>query len=335
MVRVGLIAAAAVLLVPGAAQACNEPTVSVWPNVAGPGDTMHYTITNLTAGAQYELSVEGVLVVPTREATSTSASGTFTMPDLGDRSGGISIGGPIEHWDIENSPTRKFDTDGTYRAPASTLTGPPESQPAPGTPPADVPGGRERGAANPAGRLNGEAPARRAPRPLRATRPDAPGPQTAAPVEAEVPLAAPTPATAEPDAVSAPRRELRAVPVAPGRIRATPPPPARATVPERASPRLQIETVSAPEPGAAEHDGPALPLMLVAALSAAGGCAVWLMLLLRRGGEAAVPRAMAPDPLIPPDASVEAELQEIVAEERARQIAQRTPAVRAGSGRRG
>jgi hypothetical protein len=335
MVRVGLIAAAALLLVPGAAQACNDPTVSVRPNVAGPGDTMRYTITNLTAGAKYELSVEGVLVVPTREATSTSASGTFTMPDLGDRSGGISIGGPIEHWDIENSPTRKFDTDGTYRAPASTPTGPPESQPAPGTPPADVPGGREPGAANPAGKLIDDAPAHRAPQPLRATRPDGPGPQTAAPVEAEVPLAAPAPVTAEPDAVSSPRNELRAAPVAPGRPRATPAGPVHATVPQPAPPRPRTETVSAPEPGAPEHDGPAPPLMLVAALTAAGGCALWLMLLLRRGGEAAAPRATAPDPRIPPDASVEAELQEIVAEERARQLSRTTPAIRDGPGRRG
>jgi hypothetical protein len=298
---------------------------------------MRYTITNLTAGAKYELWVKGVLVVPTKEATSTSASGTFTMPDLGDRSGGISIGGPIEHWDIADSPVSKFDTDGTYRAPASTSTGPPESQPAPGTPPADVPGGRAPDAADPAGKLDDKAPARRATRQLRAVRPVAPRPQTAAPVEAEIPLAAPAPATAESDAVSSPRQELRAVPTEPGRPRATPAPPANTSVPQRAPPRQPTATVSAPAPVAPEHDGPALPLMLAAALGAAVGCAVWLMMLLRRPGAAAAPHANDPVPQVPPvpsDASVEAELQEIVAEERARQVSRETAAIRAGPGRR-
>lgn len=127
------------------------------------------------------------------------------------------------------------------------------------------------------------------------------------------------------------------MPTEPGRPRATPAPPANRSVPQRAPPRQPTATVSAPAPVAPEHDGPALPLMLAAALSAAVGCAVWLMMLLRRPGEAAAPSANDPVPQVPPvpsDASVEAELQEIVAEERARQASRETAAIRAGPGRR-
>jgi hypothetical protein len=339
-VRVLLIAATGLSLMPGVAQACNDPTVMVLPHVAGPGDTMHYTITNLTPGAKYELSIHGELgvetrVVPKTEATSHSASGTFTMPDLGDRSVGVSIGGPIQHWDIE-SPTGgdtldRYDSV-TYRVQAPSSGGTPEPQPARGMPPASIPGDDAPGARDPASQPLGKAPAPRVPRSLRATRPDGPRPQTAAPVESPMPVAAPTPTTADPDVVSAPRQNLRAAPVGPGRPQATPAPSAHGTVPERAPLRQLTEPAFAARPAAPERDGPALPLMLVAALSAAVGCAVWLVLLLRRGGEAAAPCATDPAPQVPPDASVEAELQEIVAEERARRMSQETAAIRTGPG---
>ena len=338
--RAVLIAATGLSLMPAVAQACNDPTVMVLPHVAGPGDTMHYTITNLTPGAKYELSIYGELgvetrVVPPTEATSNSASGTFTMPDLGDRSVGVSIGGPIQHWDIE-SPTGDDTLDRydsvTYRVQAPSSGGTPEPQPARGTPPGSIPADNAPGAGDRAGQPLGKAPAPRVPRSLRATRPDGPRAQTAAPVEIPMPVAAPAPATADPDVVSAPGPNLRAAPARPGRLQAIPAPSAHETVPEQAPRRQLTEPAFAARLGAPERDGPALPLMLVAALSATVGCAVWLMLLLRREGEAAAPRATDPVPQVPPDASVEAELQEIVAEERARQMSQETAAIRTGPG---
>jgi len=73
--------------------------------------------------------------------------------------------------------------------------------------------------------------------------------------------------------------------------------------------------------GAPDRDRPALPLLLVAGIGAAGVCAAWLTRLLLGGGQAATPNVIAPVPRIPPDASVEAELQEIVAEERLKRFA--------------
>src|SRR5919108_98624 len=79
--------------------------------------------------------------------------------------------------------------------------------------------------------------------------------------------------------------------------------------------------VSAPTDGAPEHAGPALPLLLIAGLGAAGACVAWLMFLMRSGGEAAAPRPVAPVPRFPPDVVLEAELQEILAEERLKRFA--------------
>jgi hypothetical protein len=82
--------------------------------------------------------------------------------------------------------------------------------------------------------------------------------------------------------------------------------------------------------------------VLLVALSAVGICAGWLILMMRGRGETGAPSLVAPV-RIPPDAMLEAELQEILAEERlkrlheehGRDMAERGEPARAGPGRRG
>jgi hypothetical protein len=324
LLRALLLATVALLLLPGLARACNEPTVVVLPNVAGPGDTMHYTVSNLTPGGKYELWIDGYQVVPTREARSTSAIGTFPMPDLGDRSRGFSVGGPIEHSDLvasDASPTgdggytvKRYDTDGMYRPPAPAPDAGHESQPAPATPPAGAPEDRTPATTQPTGAPHRTGHTHRVTRTDLVTRPTRVPSPTASPVESQAPLDASAHGASV--AMSVSHDQQQAVPVSRARNRPSARQPAATPLPERALPPPRTGTTRLPTAGATGRGGPALPLVLVAGLSAAGACAVWLILLLRRGGEAGRPFVTTPAPRIPPDVTIEAELQEILAEER-------------------
>ena len=323
--RAVLVAAAALLLVPGVTQACNEPSFVVWPNVAGPGDTMHYTISGLTASpnaeAEWVISIGGQRIA-SGSASGGTVTGTFPMPDLGDRSTGFSVDAAVEHLDIESGDhtEKPSDRDGLYRPPASAPSGDQDAKPAPATPPVTAPGDRAPTGKRPSDPPRGNDHVRRGTQPPRAPRGDRPPVRTTTPVQDAVPLSTPASALPERAAQAVARSDLHGVSATPDRHRTTRTGPARAPIPERALPQAQSEATPVAMPRTAARHAPPLPLWLVTVLSIGGVCAGVLMFLRRQGGEAAVGGVPPPAPRIPPDLLLEAELQEIVAEERHKRL---------------
>ena len=320
--RALLVAAAALLLVPGVTQACIEPSFVVYPNVAGPGDTMHYTISGLTASpdaqAEWVISTGGQRIA-SGSASGGTVTGTFPMPALGDRSTGFSFEAAVEHLDIENGAHTEIpsDRDGFYRPPASAPGGDQDAKPAPATPPVSAPGDRAGGGKRPSGPPRGDDRARGLTQTPRSTRPALPpAPQ----VDATVPSAQRISVTAEHPVHAIARSDRHGVLARPDRHRTTRTEPARAPIPERALPQPQSEAASVPTARAAARRAPPVPLWLVAVLTIGGVCAGVLMFLRRHGGEAAAAGAPPLAPRIPPDLLLEAELQEIVAEERHKRL---------------
>lgn len=119
------------LVFAGPAHACNEPVLMVNPTEAGPGNVVQYAITGLTPGGAYQLTVEGEPVA-SGTASGTVARGTFPMRDLGATSTRVSVEGVVQHSDIEGSPTGtdewRVSTSLDYRAPQSPPTQEPQPQ---------------------------------------------------------------------------------------------------------------------------------------------------------------------------------------------------------------
>jgi len=107
----GLTAAIA-LAVTGAAYACNEPVVGVYPTQARPGDTVTVTVTNTTPGAQYTIGVEGQGVIDSGvDADGGGLTTRFTMPAQRDGVSAVSVNATVTHSDIAND---NADGGGTW-----------------------------------------------------------------------------------------------------------------------------------------------------------------------------------------------------------------------------
>ena len=82
---VGLVlAVAALTLLPSTAAACLEPQLFVDPGEAKAGDQVSFDLTNTERGADWSLSVDGIPVASGTDADDVpGVSGTFDMPNLG------------------------------------------------------------------------------------------------------------------------------------------------------------------------------------------------------------------------------------------------------------
>ena len=286
----------------GAVHACINVHIAPLTPSAKPGDTVGFSISGLLPGAQYTVSVER-RAVASGTSSGESASGSFTMPDLGPEPLTATIGAEVRHDDLEQSPWLVTNTlayepvappPGEVSPPGSATTPPPKVQ---------APPHRAR-----------PAPQRTTPHP--ATSHPASRPARApAPEEVSVPTAQPSLAT--PSATAAPPENATrpALPKTHVRTRKHAPPP----VQERTFAPLALERpVAMPRtaparPGRGDRDWwPLAGLLLLLVLVPVTAAYAW-----RR-------RRPVPGPK-PPD-EVEAELQEIIAEERARALeSRRTP----------
>jgi hypothetical protein len=101
------------------ASACNDPILqAIEPSSGGPGDVVSFTIINTSPGATYAVSIEGGMRASGR-ADGSHVTGTFTMPDLGRSATTVSIEAVVTHEDIAEGsiPTsRAFN----YRPPAAS-----------------------------------------------------------------------------------------------------------------------------------------------------------------------------------------------------------------------
>lgn len=342
--RMGIVATAACAIWAAPAAACQYPSAASGgssagggPPSAGPNDPVTVTISNVDEGGRWEVYVDGGRVMADVGDGSRSVSRTFDMPDLGGDSRIVKVTVSVQHEGESWNPPG-FDVQ--YRgpppppppptpAPAESVgtpaTGPQmpqEERPATANQPADGsgatggsggPGGGPAGGAGPGGGpVDPGSPAA----PMHARSPAAGHASSSAPPAADVatrPVKAPRgngasrPATARPriTPADAPAARLRA-PALPLRA---PAPPLRAPAMERGA------------------EVPAIPLVGIALVILLGSAAVTLWFLRRTGGAPSGDRLPGPAPWIPPEVALEArardilidaELQEMIAEARAR-----------------
>lgn len=318
------------LCVPLSASACNEPRISFSPHEAGPGETVGYAISDTEAGAEYVVKVGGTRVAEGTDADGGGLRGSFTMPDLGDEPTNTYVEILVAH-----EGTWADSGAMAYRGRPAPVTSDP-AQPG-ATEPAETPApvsSSTPAAAPPARPHAGSDPAAQAP-----ASPGTPGRQL--PVRRrDAADAAPARDRSGSEAARRPRARARvAVPVATDRstasesVRSAARASRQRAVDEPSStgrPAARPRVVPRAEPGVrpvldarAEDRSSSLPLPLVALL-AAGAVAGLALLVQRRRGQGPAPQATFSPPLpeggSPADLELEAGLQEIVAEGRAREL---------------
>ena len=289
-----VIAAACAALVlalgPGVASACINVGISGTPSggagpesPAGPGDRIHFTIGGLETGARWWASIDG-RPVGSGTADGGPVSGEFTMPDFGPTSRDVTLSATVEHSDIPGDTIIRTSTL-HYRPPAPPPPPAdqpaPQPQPAPQTPVSATPPATPPPPSPPSA---GGGPS--GPHPHGSPGSGGPGRGAAAPVP--VPVTESTAPTLHVRVHHVSRRHAaRAI-----EIRADRAVPVVTPLPRR------------------DDAFPWLVVALAAAAAATAGATGGALVLLRRRRKP------------PPDArglEVEAELQEIIAEERAKQ----------------
>lgn len=310
-----VVTAAAVLslALPAGAWACNNPAAQSDggdpPGGTGPNEPVYFVIPNVGEGATWEITLAGE---PQASGVVRSSSsryrGTFPMPDLGEGSRTVEFDVEVTHPGHEDGPgpwgsSFKSQYRGTPPSP-QTVDQPATPQPQPAPQQVEVPSASQPtgiGGSAPVGGTGGTGgvpptgPGGLGGGP---TTPVAPGGPSGGPVDtgADAAVGVEEPNVAIEDRVLAPA--------------------ARAALSDRATdgarrPALQAGSVVRTD----SADGPGRILLMLIALTAAG-CAAAFAVRWRRGGSG--PAAEAELPLVPSDPAVEAELQEIIAEERAR-----------------
>jgi hypothetical protein len=320
---IGSVAVALLLLNAPSALACNEPSISIYaPAEVRAGDTVYYELTDVDVGAQYSIKANGQPVASGAKTTDGQGyRGSFQVPDLGGSDQDVSFDGYVFHPD-DGASSNPSSAQARYRAaqPATPPAQPTSPEPAAGQPPAGTGSvGTQPAAPDPS--LGGGRPGPgRSPSGPAPTRPRPQGsPESAAPT-AEVSRPAAAGHTALTHVGHAARTEAagrsrEAVKPAPA---TSPPTPASLTWPPEAwaSARQADDAGDGSPPGVLIAIG---ALLLVAGVAGGGGA---LVRLRRRGPE--------PEPPVAPAAAtgqdtekldgVEAALQELLAEERARRV---------------
>jgi hypothetical protein len=323
--RAGLIAsvvAAVAMSGASSAWACFRPTFDIDVTSARPGDTVPFTLSHTQVGATFTVAVEGFVVVPAGEDTTAAQGyrGAFTMPDRGGSTRSLLVKGEMKHID----DSADHPDDGPWsdeRALQFIRPGPPGEPPA-ARDPVDAP-------------ASTEAPER--PRAPVDSKPSAPG--AGSPSTGSGPAGSPSPRPPSSpvkgaDRSGSPQPEASAA----AKVPADTPSRANARHRARRAPaatpvrRLRQAERSVGIPLTRPDVTPAVPstLLVGIALIVLAGAAFVMVRLLRRGG--ATPsgdRAPVVPPWIPPDVRreawardvlIEAELQELIAEERAREL---------------
>jgi hypothetical protein len=319
--RITLAAVLATVVAVGAdsAHACINVGIAGSPAIVHAGDLVHYSVSNVGQDASYTISFNGsVIKEGVQEQAEAPIAGTFTMPDLGSKTRQVVLGVAFDHSEIDGAQgvkTAPLTYEPTAAPPPAPPPGPPPPPPPP-PPPAPPPQVKRRVVAH---------PARHSARPAIFLTPaghPARVPVVVKAIEKTTPKPAPTPRFGHGGSGggSPPARPLGPPPTGPTIAAAAPAPADRHPLGRPAQARGAPKQVRLPQPRVTAAPSPILaprhPFQwLVAAivtlvLLAGGGAAGW-MRAHRRGR--------------PPDAEpevtsleVEAELQEIVAEEQAK-----------------
>jgi hypothetical protein len=340
VVATALVVPASLLLLATDASACLTTGVSVIaPGPVEPGQSVTYTVAGqIDPAATYDVKINGQVVPHTESGPRSQAggaTGTFVMPKLGVAAGTVEIQALIHHDDVagETPPQSSFQ----YRDPALT---PPSGTAAPAAGPAPAPGSAPQPATQVTQPGAGATPSAAPPSsPPAMSGPRVPQPQGSPPSSGHaVELATPAPIRARGG-----RRAARTVRTVGGQVVAPAYVPRNGDLvplPHRHALRAtgaRTTPTHTPAAGATlVRPGTAVPVAPVASPQSRGTgspvavlVAVALILgVLGVGGAGVAARSRrppAPEPSRPPETAafdpVEAELQELIAAELARQLA--------------
>jgi hypothetical protein len=323
--RAGLVASVvAAVAMTGAsnAWACNEPAIHIADTSAGPGDTVRFTLSDTQPGATYTVWVEGRVVATGEDTTAAQGyRGTFTMPDLGGSTRSVYVKGEIRHMD--ESAEHVFDGPWTtepqfqFTRPASPGAAPPAREPVHAPAPTEAPERQRPPVDTEPGTPAGSSPS---------TGTGPAGPATPGPPSSPVKPADPS-GSSRPEMTAAAKAAAESPSRAIARDRAS-----RAAAPAPVRRPEQVEKGDA-APLTRPDETPTAPsafLVAIALIVLAGAASVMLRLLRRGGATPSGDRTPTVPPWIPPDVRreawardvlIEAELQELIAEERARELA--------------
>jgi hypothetical protein len=314
---VGFAVAAATLVAPAAARACNQPYISLSATNVAPGDTVYWSIANADIGAEWDgVRIAGRTVVPPGTVTEARPDGSFVVPDFGDKAISLPVETTLAHasdggsW--PKSATLEYRPPSPPPAEAPPEAGPPAESGAP-PPVEELPGrrGEPNGNASPGGHTPGGGDTGDAPR--------GGNPQPREPVSTRklAERAAPVGTSDEPSVFAPVQADARGVTATPNDHSPARPRPAHAPLPDRIAPVPQLEPRAVPVRPPTDSEGPPLLPLIV---GAAAICGLVVLLRLRRRGQATGSVSLDPISPIPPDALIEAELQELVAEERHKRL---------------
>jgi hypothetical protein len=323
LVGIGSLLASLLVLGGAYAYACNEPAVHVHapPDVQA-GDTIVFDVTDTTRGAEFYIRVNGTMVVSGTDDTEAQGyRGTFEIPDLGSQDVDVIYDTTVAHPADQTAPNSTPQRRSRYRAPLPPPSQPaPVSDPAPSPAPSPAPQGSGGASVGPPPALPGalgagppEAPS--GGRPAGDARPSTPAAATRPAVARDPVLTRAAAAAAElaaltPVATDRSATDARRLPARAGAAGLAAGPPAPALV--------RAVGTAAVQPG----EGP--PVILIVA------CAMLLLAGIGGGGYAyARARCAGPPPELGgaeattdefDSVALEAELQEILAEEESRQV---------------
>lgn len=318
-----------------AALACLEPKGYGGPQAGGPAtygpnDPVPFKITGTTEGAGYYISLDGSTVVEGVDPDGGGETGSFTMPDLGSSARSVELRFDVSH----EASTEYVPTTQTLQFAPPVATQQPQAQ-EPAPPAESLPGGdqgQEHEQAGPAGDRGADhgsiGSSAASDSPASASAPARP-----APVGAPTPSAPVSNASEPVSEAQAPARLDRFSEGAGTSERSSIGDGAARSIFEDIRPRLQVsdsapvaQVRSVPEAPQALPGDPAFVAGLAALLLVAIG-GLTLPWSLRRGSGPGEPLVASPTPWLPPEidaaaklreAVIEAELQEIIAVERAR-----------------
>ena len=124
-----LISLVALLSLAGSASACATASLRLSPS-AGPGDPVSFSISGIEPGATYSLSLDGRVVASgTNDTPYNGVSGTFTMPDFGSRS--LTVTGFGHTFHAADSDSQDPVSSMVYEPPAPPSTPAPASSSSP------------------------------------------------------------------------------------------------------------------------------------------------------------------------------------------------------------
>jgi len=340
----GILGILFLLLTAVPALACLDPNISLSGSSFSAGDPVGYSISNTLPGAHYTIKIGGVTVADSTDpGGEPGLQGTFTMPDLGEGASAPSFEATVDHPE-DGYPHQAVPGSGStmnYRGHASATSTPSPTPQVTSTPsPTGVPtthsGPAPAPAGNPSpagGQQAGAGDSLSAPSTTDGSAvPESGTPALGKPAEHHATVTAPGAPDASEPAGSSLGANASAGPVQAGQSSASVRPAGGLASAQR--PPAGARPAAKPVPEPAYHPGAALETSsavvspgILLLLGLLGGACLYLVLRRNRpGSEESVARV---SPWTPPSvqtevdwrsALIEAELQEIIAEDRARRL---------------